>query len=234
MSWDRDDIVLVEGKRGVVRWTDKCTGHDDFQPRGCVEASKNVFINGKGVHRLGDKWKMHYSVVLLNPGDTPKPYKPGDKDYPASGNGELVTDDHPDYPGPPLNPGDPGYPGDLPPDPGPPPTPPAKPKEPSSNASEEEKKAYQEALKKYQEDLKAFNEGPMKEWQEKADKGPPYHGDTIYPSMDEYPDLGDSHDSISASGSANVFVNGLPLCRVGDEVECGSRMKFGSKNVFVN
>ncbi|AMM44851.1 Rhs family protein [Bacillus phage SP-15] len=234
MSYDPNDIVLIDGKRGAVRWKDKCTGHDDFQPRGCVEVSPNVLINGRGANRLGDKWKMHYSVILLNEGDTPDPYNPGDTDYPPEGNGRVITDDDPEYPGPPLNVGDPGYPPDLPPDPGPPPPAPPEPTPPPEDATPAELEAYKKAMERYQKELADYQKGPLAEWQKEASKGPPYDGDTIYPSMKEYPDLGDSHDSVSASGSANVFVNGLPLCRVGDEIECGSRVKFGSRNVFVN
>ena len=42
------------------------------------------------------------------------------------------------------------------------------------------------------------------------------------------------HDSIAASGSPNVFTNGLDQERVGDPVACGSSMAVGSPNVFVN
>lgn len=44
---------------GVVRLGDKCTGHDGYPPRSNITASPNVFINGKGVHRQGDKWAVH-------------------------------------------------------------------------------------------------------------------------------------------------------------------------------
>lgn len=44
---------------------------------------------------------------------------------------------------------------------------------------------------------------------------------------------GDSqHDSTLASGSSTVFVNGLPIGRVGDNIECGSMVATGSDNVF--
>ncbi|WJZ23504.1 PAAR motif of membrane protein [Listeria phage LIS04] len=232
---DPNDIVLTDGKRGVVRFKDKCTGHGIYQPRGSVEGSPNVFINNRPAHRIGDKWKRHYGMVLIKEGDTPKPYNPGDTDYPPTGNGEVVTDDHPDYPGPPLNVGDPGYPSDLPPDPGPPPPAPVEPTRPPAGSTPEEFDKYLEDYRKYQESLQEYYSSPAYlDWNEKASQGPPYHGDTIYPSMKEYPDTSDSHDSIAASASANVFVNGLPLCRVGDRIECGSRMKFGSTNVFIN
>jgi uncharacterized Zn-binding protein involved in type VI secretion len=40
------------------------------------------------------------------------------------------------------------------------------------------------------------------------------------------------HDGIASSGSSTVFVNGKPICRVGDSVSCGSTMAEGSDNVF--
>jgi len=44
---------------------------------------------------------------------------------------------------------------------------------------------------------------------------------------------GDScHDSILASGSSTVFVNGKQASRVGDPVACGSVSAQGSPNVF--
>lgn len=105
-------------------------------------------------------------------------------------------------------------------------------------------------LSNWQDAMSEFREGPYSDWQEAVQEfkdsdeykeweaaaalGPPYHGDTIYPPMPEYPDPEDEHDSISSSGSANILINGLPLCRVADELECGSRMKFGSTNILVN
>lgn len=45
---------------------------------------------------------------------------------------------------------------------------------------------------------------------------------------------GDScHNSISAVGSSSVYVNGLQMCRIGDQVKCGSVIAQGSPNVFV-
>jgi uncharacterized Zn-binding protein involved in type VI secretion len=45
----------------VVRDGDECSGHDSFPPRANVEASGNVFVNGKGAHRVGDAWPSHCS-----------------------------------------------------------------------------------------------------------------------------------------------------------------------------
>lgn len=36
-----------------------CSGHDCFPPRPNIEASSDVKVNGKGVHREGDKYEMH-------------------------------------------------------------------------------------------------------------------------------------------------------------------------------
>jgi len=40
------------------------------------------------------------------------------------------------------------------------------------------------------------------------------------------------HDSILASGSSTVFVNGLQMARIGDPVACGSAIATGSTNVI--
>lgn len=40
------------------------------------------------------------------------------------------------------------------------------------------------------------------------------------------------HGSSQGSGSSTVFVNGMPLARVGDNVACGSSNATGSGNVF--
>lgn len=42
------------------------------------------------------------------------------------------------------------------------------------------------------------------------------------------------HDSVTAQGSPNVFVNSIPQARVADAVACGSNIMTGSHNVFVN
>jgi uncharacterized Zn-binding protein involved in type VI secretion len=44
---------------GVTRLGDTCTGHGAFPPRANVSASGNVFVNGKGAHRVGDGWATH-------------------------------------------------------------------------------------------------------------------------------------------------------------------------------
>lgn len=43
----------------------------------------------------------------------------------------------------------------------------------------------------------------------------------------------DTHDSVLASGSSTVFVNGLGCGRIGDVIECGSIVITGSSTVFV-
>jgi uncharacterized Zn-binding protein involved in type VI secretion len=42
------------------------------------------------------------------------------------------------------------------------------------------------------------------------------------------------HSGNQASGSSDVYVNGLPQARVGDVVSCGSHNLTGSFNVYVN
>ncbi len=39
---------------GIVRLGDYCSGHGGYPPRPNDEASANVFVNSKGVHRVGD------------------------------------------------------------------------------------------------------------------------------------------------------------------------------------
>ena len=43
----------------VTRLGDECTGHGCFGPRVTTEASTDTFINGLGVHRVGDAWETH-------------------------------------------------------------------------------------------------------------------------------------------------------------------------------
>jgi len=43
----------------ISRLGDTSTGHASFPPKNNIEASNNVFINGKGVHGLGDAWNVH-------------------------------------------------------------------------------------------------------------------------------------------------------------------------------
>jgi uncharacterized Zn-binding protein involved in type VI secretion len=44
---------------GAARLGDKCTGHSCWPSRSNISASKNVFINNKGAHRVGDGWAGH-------------------------------------------------------------------------------------------------------------------------------------------------------------------------------
>ncbi len=46
------------------------------------------------------------------------------------------------------------------------------------------------------------------------------------------PLIPETHDSVAATGSGTVFVNGKSACRIGDAVACGSTMVEGSGNVF--
>lgn len=43
----------------VHRLSDICTGHGCWPPRPNVGASADVFVNGRGVHRVGDPWAAH-------------------------------------------------------------------------------------------------------------------------------------------------------------------------------
>jgi uncharacterized Zn-binding protein involved in type VI secretion len=43
----------------AVRLGDICSGHGSCSPRPNVGASKNVFINTIGAHRVGDPWSVH-------------------------------------------------------------------------------------------------------------------------------------------------------------------------------
>lgn len=43
----------------VTRLGDMCTGHADWPPRQSVSASETVFVNGVGVHCVGDQWAVH-------------------------------------------------------------------------------------------------------------------------------------------------------------------------------
>jgi uncharacterized Zn-binding protein involved in type VI secretion len=42
-----------------TRLTDYCTGHDACAPTPLVESSPDVFINGRGVGRVGDHYATH-------------------------------------------------------------------------------------------------------------------------------------------------------------------------------
>ena len=43
----------------IVRLGDESTGHGCFPARPNDTASTDVFINGRGVHRVGDHWITH-------------------------------------------------------------------------------------------------------------------------------------------------------------------------------
>lgn len=51
-------------------------------------------------------------------------------------------------------------------------------------------------------------------------------------TWETHSDGNSSHDSVLSSGSSTVFVNLLPLGRVGDIIQCGSTVATGSSNVF--
>lgn len=42
------------------------------------------------------------------------------------------------------------------------------------------------------------------------------------------------HSGSLATGSSNVYVNGLPISDIGDPIDCGSSVATGSDNVFAN
>lgn len=52
----------------AVRLGDKCSGHGCYPSRQNIEASKNVRINGKGAHRVGDKWASHCCGAICHDG----------------------------------------------------------------------------------------------------------------------------------------------------------------------
>ena len=52
----------------VTRLGDICSGHGCFGPRENDEASSNVFVNGKGVNRLGDHWVTHCCTIICHDG----------------------------------------------------------------------------------------------------------------------------------------------------------------------
>lgn len=47
----------------ATRLGDYCTGHDSCSPTPLVESSPNVFINGKGAGRVGDRYASHGCVA---------------------------------------------------------------------------------------------------------------------------------------------------------------------------
>ena len=50
----------------VTRLGDECTGHGCFPPRVNDEASTNTFVNGIGVHRVGDHWVTHCCTIICH------------------------------------------------------------------------------------------------------------------------------------------------------------------------
>ena len=54
---------------GIVRLGDNSCGHGCFPARPNDEASNNVFVNGKGAHRLGDHWKTHCCGPVCHDGE---------------------------------------------------------------------------------------------------------------------------------------------------------------------
>jgi hypothetical protein len=49
----------------VARFADKCSGHGCFPSRPNIGASGNVFVNGKGVQRLGDPYASHCCPIMV-------------------------------------------------------------------------------------------------------------------------------------------------------------------------
>ena len=43
----------------IARLNDTCTGHGCWPARTNTEASADVFVNGRGAHRVGDAWGAH-------------------------------------------------------------------------------------------------------------------------------------------------------------------------------
>ena len=52
----------------VVRLNDRSCGHGCFPKRENDEASGDVFVNGRGVHRYGDHWKTHCCGPICHDG----------------------------------------------------------------------------------------------------------------------------------------------------------------------
>lgn len=52
----------------ATRLNDMCTGHDCFPPRPVIQASTNVFINGRGANRLGDMLAVHCCMISCHEG----------------------------------------------------------------------------------------------------------------------------------------------------------------------
>ena len=45
--------------KAVVRVGDVCSSHSPYPPRKSISGSNDVFVNGKAVVRVGDKWDKH-------------------------------------------------------------------------------------------------------------------------------------------------------------------------------
>ena len=45
-----------------------CSGHGCFPPRKALEGSDNVFVNGKGMSRVGDAWETHCCTIICHDG----------------------------------------------------------------------------------------------------------------------------------------------------------------------
>ena len=58
-----EGLILIRevwwGMPAVVRFGDQSCGHGCWPARPNDEVSDNVFVNGKGVHRVGDHWETH-------------------------------------------------------------------------------------------------------------------------------------------------------------------------------
>ena len=54
----------------LTRLGDKSSGHDSCAPMPLIEASGNVFIDGKGAGRLGDQYAAHGCIVHGSHQDT--------------------------------------------------------------------------------------------------------------------------------------------------------------------
>jgi len=56
----------------VTRLGDICSGHGCFGPRVNDQASDDVCVNGKGVHRQGDHWVTHCCTIICHDGTLQK------------------------------------------------------------------------------------------------------------------------------------------------------------------
>ena len=45
--------------KAIVLKGDNCSGHGCFPPRASLEGSPDVFVESKGVVRVGDSWAIH-------------------------------------------------------------------------------------------------------------------------------------------------------------------------------